>query len=164
MATVRFQANDWKKVAQAIKTELLHQKYLAIKKKHEILKLPVLYDQKDGPLDKRIYEMKKTLHADYTYKEIHPEANVQNGLSLEELDELKSRLSNMESELTTIIRDTDKYEDLLYYVEKASEKQDTIFDGEAKRPPIISSAVTSEMDEITSEEEFEWRTWDSWGY
>jgi len=165
MANVRLKAKNWELVHHSILTEIKYQSFLATKKKHELLKLPIAFKNSPGTLDQKVAEMHDTILADIEYKNLHPEAEVQNGKTPEELEELKSQLIILQYEIDEINRKIKKLQDIIYFVGKASEKQDTFLDKEAVRPIILNDKEKSpDFEEATPEEDFAWRTMDSWGY
>ena len=90
MALVRLKQNDWKKALDSIATQIKYKHFLAVRKKHQILKLPIVYNDKlPDTLDDKIERMISTIRADRDYKAVHPEADVQNDKSLNDIEALK---------------------------------------------------------------------------
>lgn len=134
MAIVRFLGKHWALVANAINTEILRQNYIIIKTRHQILKLPIKYNETNGTLTEKVAEMKKTIIADCEYKAIHHDAEVQGNKTLEEIQDLKQQLFDLENSITDTTRVIEKYKDLLYFIEAASKKPDTVFDKDVHIP------------------------------
>lgn len=134
MATVRLMGKHWELVANAINTEILRQKYNITRTRHAILNLPIEYNKIEGTLAEKVSQMKRTIIADCEYKAIHHDAEVQGNKTLEEMKELKSQLFDLEIKIAETTRTIEKYKDILYFVEAASKKADTVFDKDVHIP------------------------------
>ncbi len=134
MANVRLMGKHWGLVAVAIKTEMLRQTYLITKTRHQILRLPIKCIHHAVSLEDQVAELKRTIIADCEFKKVHPDAEVQGNLSLNKLEDLKEQLLDFEDKIADITRVIDKYKDILYFVESASKKPDTVFDKDVHIP------------------------------
>lgn len=149
MASVRLQSNNWNLVAQAIKTEITRQHYLITKTRHDILKLPIRYEEKQVSLSQKVEDMRRTILADIEYKEVHHDAEVQGSLNLEQLEDLRDQLFDFESKIEEIERTIKRLKDILYWVESAAKKQDTVFDKELRIPssdPLVKFPSVEDED------------------
>ena len=156
MANVRLMGKHWELVAIAIKTEMLRQTYLITKTRHQILKLPIKCVHHGISLEDQVAELKKTIIADCEFKSVHPDAEVQGNLNLNQLEDLRQQLFALENRIADINRVIDKYKDILYFVETASKKPDTVFDKDVHIPGE-KIPFTGDWGIFTEEEK---ETWD----